>query len=336
MKQSQINVIFFGSSQYCLPVLESLHQNFNLTAIITKPDRLVGRKQIPTPTESKIFGQKHKIEILTPADKTELLSLKNKLEEAEPDIAVAADYGLIIPKEIIEIPKFKTINIHFSKLPDLRGASPVQYTILRGDNCAWISYMIMDEGMDTGDILCQKEVPIGGNETSEELYKKLFNIAAGGLPGVLKQYVKNELKPVKQDNSKATYTKILKRQDGSIPWDIIYNSIEGKSSTLPKESILSFPLFHCSIAPLLIERAVRAFSPWPGIWTEVEIKQSAQDTSEGGTGKKRLKILKAHTESTTTNRQLTTKLIIDQVQLEGKKPVSWRQFRKGYPSLFEV
>lgn len=313
-----LKVIFYGSSNYCLPILESLRKNFNLLAVITKPDQKVGRKQILTPTESKVFALKNNIGLFTPANKIELMSLQAEMEKLEPDIAVVADYGLIIPEEIINIPKYKTVNIHFSRLPDLRGASPVQFTILRGDKSAWITYMLMDKGLDTGDILMQTEYPVNklSNDqiTTGKLYKKLFEMASEELPGLLTDYIKGNIKPMKQNDEKSTYTRILTRLDGYIQWELIYDAIGGKKSgSFPKESILCSSIFSDSSASLLIERAIRGFKPWPGVWTMVKINN--QD--------KRLKILKAHLEG--------EKLLIDEVQMEGKNPVSWNKYTESYP-----
>lgn len=294
-----MKILFFGSSSYCLPVLESLHKNFQISAIITKPDG-------PT----KNFALKNNLPFYTPSSKKELLKLKNTLSTIAPDLAVVSDYGLIIPREIFTLPKFKTLNIHFSKLPDLRGASPVQFTILKIKKSAWITVILMDEKMDTGDIIWQKEainnltrlparqaVEPFNSLTSQELYIQLFKIIAQKLPHIINQFIKGDLKPVKQDSSKATYTKILNRDDGLISFSDLKKALSGK------------------ISPQNIEQMYRAFFPWPGIWTKLSVKNQ----------EKRLKILKLHL--------MSKKLILDEVQLEGKKPVSFKQFIEGYPRI---
>src|SRR3989338_5833902 len=160
-----MKILFFGTSNYCLPVLETLHKNFDLVGVITLPK---------SPIEQ--FTLSHNIKVFTPNNKSELLSLKENLETLRPDLAIVADYGMIIPTEIFYIPSHQTLNIHFSKLPKYRGPSPVQYTILNGEKSAWITIILMDEGMDTGDILWQKEaLRLKGNETTPDLYRKLFS-----------------------------------------------------------------------------------------------------------------------------------------------------------------
>jgi methionyl-tRNA formyltransferase len=310
-----MKIIFFGSSEYCLPILSTLKANFDLITIITKS---------VTPIE--LFARKNGISVFTPKDKNELLALADKIVKLQPDIAVVADYGLIIPKVIFEIPKHQTLNIHFSKLPKLRGASPVQYTILAGET-AWISVIIMDEGMDTGDIVWQKEMKQFSNfpmlqlknETTGSLYKKLFQYIAYELPKIITDYIDGKLTLKKQDHSKATYTKQLSRDDGFIPPQILDTALNGNniskdsiSKYFSQKSVIFETLSHCDIVTFL-DRAIRAFSPWPGVWTKIDIKG------------KRLKFIKAHIDN--------DRLILDLVQLEGKKPVSWKQFREGYPKV---
>ncbi|MCL5798371.1 MAG: methionyl-tRNA formyltransferase [Patescibacteria group bacterium] len=344
-----IRIIFFGSSDYCMPILDSLKRNFELKAVITKPDSPVGRRQILTPTEVKKYSQTHKIPVFTPANKKELINLKEDITKLKSDIAVVADYGIIIPKEIFSLPRLKTLNIHFSKLPDFRGASPIQYTILRGDNSGWISIILMDEKMDTGDILWQKEVKLNGKEITEELYKKLFNVVGLSLPEIINSLNNHKIIPQKQDHSKATYAKIFTRGDGFIPYAIIKPAISGQSPEpskllswpLYREVISNFPITnqkllttrHLSLTAhspqptTIIYNAFRALSPWPGIWTNIQITENRQQIT------KRLKIIHAHVESITHNTPPTTKLVLDLVQLEGKNTVSWKQFTEGYPDI---
>lgn len=328
-----MNVLFFGSSRYCLPVLQSLSENFQLKGVVTRPDRPAGRSGVPAPTEVKLYAAGKNIPVFTPEDKTGLLSLKTEFEKLAPDLAVVSDYGLIIPPDIFRIPLHRTVNIHFSRLPELRGASPVQYTLLNGGQSAWITFQLMDKGMDTGDIISQNEVKIDGNETAETLYLKLFNIAAGLIPDVLNRFANGEIKPSGQNGDLATYTKKLDREDGFLPFEIFKAALTGNSE-------IDFSSFNSDKNPLLlsmiinklkassdrksgtiIERAIRAFSPWPGVYTEVKIEDKNTEV------KRRLKIIKAGI--------LNNLLIPEIVQIEGKNPVSWKQFLAGYPRILK-
>ena len=341
------NVIFFGSSDYCLPILQSLFTNFKPVCVVTKPDQPVGRQKILTPSPVAKFARQYNIPVETPRNKSELLNLKEDFQHFKPDIAIVADYGMIIPIEIFQIPKNQTLNIHFSRLPKLRGASPVQYTILHGEKSSWISVILLDKELDAGDIIWQKEFKLNGGENTEELYKKLFNIASQELPDIIKKYIKKEVKPQQQDHSKATYTRQITRDDGFIPWEILKAAINGKNPQknlfskwpLSKLHLNKFSIFNFQFS---IERAIHALYPWPGLWTIVKITSTKE---------KRLKILEAHLGPKTKDQpaspvrlaealakraggRLKTKLIIDLVQLEGKNPVSWKQFLEGYPAIF--
>lgn len=312
---TKVNVIFFGSSSYSLPILHTLKQNYNLTGIITKSDQPI-----------EFFAQKNNIPFFTPKNKIGLNNLRNTLMNLHPDIAVVADYGLIIPKAIFSIPEYKTLNIHFSKLPELRGASPVQFTILLGKP-PWISVIKMDETMDTGGIIWQKSFNYDQdekyrNETTGSLYTKLFEYISAELPAIINDYIKGKSIPKKQDDSHATYTKILKREDGFVPWEMIMGAMNGKTDDMAKynSQLKNLPaiesLEHFNVG-MFIDRMIRAFTPWPGVWTVIRIKNQELRIMD-----KRLKILEAHVEN--------DRLVLDMVQLEGKNPVTWKQFKEGH------
>ncbi len=330
-----MRVLFFGSSDYCLPILETLNKNFSLVGIITREDKPVGRKKHIIPSAPKLFGNEANIPVFTPKNKSDLLNINIALRQLHPDIAVVADYGILIPAETFCIPKHQTINIHFSKLPEFRGAAPVQYTLLRGDTSAWITIQKLAEELDTGDILWQREEDIDPEDTTGSLYRKLFNSASKELSDVIKQYAEHTIIPQSQDNVLASYTRRLTRQDGFIPWNILNQIIEGKQ--VSEEQRGTWPLYTSILSnfqPLtsdvqhLIYNVFRAFSPWPGLWTLLR-PPGFDGQAEIAIGKKRLKILKLRLEP-------TTRLVIDEVQMEGKQPVSWKQFQEANLSRAEI
>ena len=212
----------------------------------------------------------------------------------KPDIGVLASYGKILPSEILAIPKHGILNIHPSLLPKYRGASPVQAVILAGDKETGVSIIKMDKKVDHGPIVAQFKEEIKPDDTAESLYQRLFTSGAEVLLTILPTYLKDQIKLRQQNDSQSTYTKKLAREDGKIDW---------------------------KWSPEKIERHVRVMHPWPGAFTNVKIKNQIS---------KRLKILKAHLERLSPN---TCHLIPDLVQLEGKKPVTWKQFQEGYPSI---
>ena len=250
----KIKIIFFGSKFYSSPIL-------------------------------KILKKDKKIEIIRIIeDKNSLTGFKSLKEQ--PDVAILAAFGAILPKEILNLPQKGILNIHPSLLPQYRGPSPVQTAILNGDKQVGVTIIKMDEEIDHGPILTQTKEEIKGDDTAQSLYLRLFTIGAEILTTILPAYIEDKIELRQQDHSQATYTKKLTRNDGKIDW---------KQSNQ------------------YLERFIRAMFPWPEAWTDIKIDNQ----------KKKLKITKAHLEN--------KKLILDQVQLEGKNLVSFKQFKEGYP-----
>ena len=233
-----------------------------------------------------------------------------KIENLEPNLIILSAYGQIIPKEILKIPKYGCLNIHPSLLPKYRGPSPIQTAILNGDEKTGVTIFIMDEKIDHGPIVAQKELEIK-NYNFKTLSKKLANLGADLLIEILPKYLAGEMKPIPQDDSKATYTKIIKKEDGKINWQ--------KSAEE-------------------IERMTRAFTLWPGTYTYINLKKP-----------KMLKIIKVKVfkidhQKTPGTIFLTEKkelavacaqnaLILKEVQLEGKRKMSGRDFLNGHPEI---
>lgn len=223
------------------------------------------------------------------------------------ELGIIASYGKIIPDVTISGFKYGILNLHPSLLPKYRGASPVQTAILNNEKETGITIIKIDEKVDHGPILVQTKEAILPADTSETLYKRLFKIGADMLLKILPDYLAGQAKLLPQNHSAATFTKRLTRDDGKIDWQ--------------KPADFN-------------ERFIRAMFPWPGAWAEIEMqstKAPKHQSSESlplcssDAGIKRLKIIKAHLEG--------SKLIPDMVQLEGKNPVTWKQFQQGYPSF---
>ena len=241
--------IFFGTPEFAAIILEKLiAADYVPVAVVCNPNEPVGRKQILTPPLVKRLIEKHlpagrqegPIEIFQPATKLDLLALCPKLSAIAPDFMVIAAYGKIIPKEILDIPYRGTLNIHPSLLPKYRGTSPIQYAILKGDKETGVTIMGVDEEMDHGPILANSILPIANSDTYEILSQKLAISGAELLIKTIPYFISGNIKPIEQDHSKATYTKIIKKEDGEIYW--LKNADE-------------------------IERMTRAYYPWPTSWT---------------------------------------------------------------------
>jgi methionyl-tRNA formyltransferase len=266
-----MKIIFFGSGSYVIPILEFLKKDFEVYVFTTEKneDEPVIRYSI-----------KNNLSYVPVLSFDE--DLKSSIVNLKSSIAVVAKFGLIIPKDILDSFKYGVLNIHPSLLPKYRGAAPVQTAILNGDKITGVSVMKLDEKMDHGPILVQKEEEIGDNETADELYLRLFKIGADLLSQNLNQYIKGGLKLVPQDDKKAIYVEPLTRQNGYV------------NLNKPPE-------------PDILKRMIRAYFPWPGAWTETKIMNK----------KSRIKLLPEN-----------------KIQVEGKKPISLKDFENGYPQIY--
>lgn len=260
---TKIRVVFFGSAEFSLPSLICLHDTpFNIVAVVTQPDKPFGRGKIISRNVIGKWANENKISTLQPENLNDT-EFFNKLSEIHPDIFIVVAYGKILPKTLLNLPKFGSINVHGSLLPKYRGASPVQVAILSGEIITGVSIMQMDAGMDTGPILSQEEVKIAPSDTAGTLSEKLSNIGGVLLVKTLTRLIVGEIKPVPQPHEGISVCKKLSKNDGQINW----------SQTAQK-----------------IEQQVRAFHPWPTTWTTLksdhsllkihEARLSVADTSE--------------------------------------------------------
>ena len=310
-KDNTTKIVFFGTSDRSLPILNSLKDNFNLFLCVTKSDTVVGRKKITRETEVKKWGAENNIEVIT-VDSLKGQDLEHLLEtfaKHKPDIGVVADFSFMIPKSVIDAFNGNIINIHFSLLPKYRGASPVQHAIMNGDEFTGVTYYLLNEKMDEGDILSQFEYKIDSEITSGELYSILFKLSAEKLPQTINNFLKGNITPVKQDHSKATYTisktdpkhTFIRKEDALIDW----------SESVEK-----------------IHREIRAYNPWPISWTYLEDLEKTDLLSEKIILKSSInKKLKVKIYSSNIK---DGKLNINQLQVEGKNKTDWVSFVNGY------
>lgn len=295
------NTIFIGTSDFGVPALEVLIEKYNVKAVITQRDKKVGRKQIVTPPPIKTIAQEYNTEVWQPE---KIKDTAEKIKNLNPDFVVVAAYAQIIPREILDIPKYGFLNIHASLLPKYRGASCIQAAILAGDTEIGVSIMKMDKGLDTGPILAQKSLKIGKDATAGTLFNKLSILGRDLLINTLDKYLAGKIEPIKQNNKKASYVSILNKKDGQIDWQ--------KSA-------------------LEIEKFIRAMHPWPGAFSYLDNKIiKIIDTS---------KIIEVNKykpgELFLDNGSLAIQckkdaLVINTLQLEGKKEISARDFLLGY------
>lgn len=235
----KIRVIFMGTPQFAATLLESLiEKQYHIVSVVTKPDKPAGRKQEATMSAVKEVALRNNLPIEQP-QKLDKEIIK-KISELKPDLIIVAAYGKILPPELLKIPGFGCVNVHASLLPKWRGASPIQNALLAGETETGITIMLMDQGMDTGDILAQKHVSIDTTDTKDLLLIKLTEVSKDLLLETIPLWVKRNISPVPQDGEQATLCQLIEREDGHIMW------------TDDAESIYN---------------RYRALSPWPGIFT---------------------------------------------------------------------
>lgn len=235
-----MKVIFFGTDDFVLGVFHFLTINHQLLAAVTTPDQLVGRHQTLTPSPIKVAAQAKNIPVFTPEKLDQ--DTVSSLQQLKPDLIVVASYGKIIPQAILDIPKLGALNIHPSLLPKYRGATPVQSAILNGDAITGVTVIKMDDKMDHGPIVVQKEFSIDKDDTFESLVNSLFDESAQLLPAAIEKLANKDTLQ-EQNHDDATFVKLIKKEDG-------FFEIENPP------------------APEKLNQMIRAYFPWPNAWTK--------------------------------------------------------------------
>ncbi len=226
-----MKIVFMGTPDFAIPTLEWLiNSKHDIVGVFCQPDKPKGRTQVLTAPPVKELAVKHNIPVFQPT------TLKNGagveiLKTLEPDLVVVAAYGKILPKDFLDYAEYGCINIHGSILPKYRGASPIQWAVLNGDREAGVTTMQMAEGLDTGDMLVVKKIPVDENETAEGLFDKLSVLGADALEETILKLENGTLVPEKQNDSEATYVGMLSKEMSNIDWLLsaweVHNKIRG-------------------------------------------------------------------------------------------------------------
>ncbi len=276
-----------------------------MVGVITQPDREKGRGRKVVISPVKELALQHGLNPLQP-EKAKGEAFQKALRDLQPDLMVVVAYGQILPKSVLNIPKYGAINVHASLLPKYRGAAPIAWAILKGEKVTGVTTMVMDEGMDTGDILLQAEVPIGSDDTCQTLHDRLASLGSRLLVETLERMKQGNIQPIPQDHSKATNAPPLKKEDGHIDWKRDADEID---------------------------RQVRALNPWPGAFTRLDgrllriYKGAAREKPlTGKTGS--VVWVGADFIEVEAGRNA---YIIKEVQLEGRRRMSIREFLSGHP-----
>lgn len=236
-------VVFMGTPDFSLEPLKVLTENTNVVLVVTKPDALVGRKKVLTPSPVKKYAEDLGIEVFTPD------SIKKdyqKVIDAKPDLIVTCAYGKIIPKILIDYPKYGCVNIHASLLPKYRGAAPIQWALLNGEKETGITLMYMDEFMDTGDIIKKAKYTIKDTDDIGTLHDELSKIGGTLLRENLEYLFSGNVERIKQNDEEATYAKMIEREMEELDFN---------------DSVIN------------IHNKIRAFSPWPLTKTKINTEE---------------------------------------------------------------
>lgn len=238
-----MRIVFMGTPEFAVPCLQKLIDcGHEVTGVFTQPDKPQGRKMVLTPPPVKKLALENGIKVYQPTKMRDGTALE-MLKEAAPELVIVVAYGKILPKEILEYPQYGCINIHASLLPLLRGAAPIQWSVINGFEKTGVTSMQMDEGLDTGDMLIRGETEIGENETAGEVHDKLSVLGADVLEKTIDALLKGELAPVKQNHDEFTYAPMLSKELSPIDWSMsakeIHNKIRGLSPWPSANAVLN-------------------------------------------------------------------------------------------------
>ncbi len=276
----QTNIVFFGSSKYSAIDEKALHEQLGICLVVTLPDRQNSKTKEFIPNPVKKYADENNIPVITAEKITP--EIIHQIASSKLDFLVVADYGLILPKALLELPSKASINVHHSLLPKYRGPAPVPFALLNGEKTVGVTIILMNSKIDAGDILLQKTYTVLDSDTADSVLTKLNQIGSVLAIKVIQNFNEYFQKKTVQNESEATFTHYMKREDGFI---------------LGKES------------PEQVKRMIKAYFPWPGVWTKMTLF-----------GKEKIvKLLPGN-----------------MLQVEGKKPMTVKDFLNGYPDTKEL
>ena len=300
-----MRVVFLGTPAFAVSPLDALARaGHEIPAVVAQPDRPAGRGQALKEPATKAWARAREVPVLQP-EKVRDGRLAAELRALRPDVLCVAAYGRILGKDLLELAPFGAVNVHGSLLPRYRGAAPVQWAIASGDRETGVSIMQMDEGLDTGDVLLQRALPIAPDDTAETLAPRLAALGGGALVEALDLLARGAIVPVRQDASRATLAPILEKEHGRIDW------------TRPAAEIAS---------------RLRGFTPWPGAWTTLEgrtVKILAAATGAPTPGAPPGAARKETGQGLSVACGGGTSLLVARLQPEGKAPQDALAFLNG-------
>jgi methionyl-tRNA formyltransferase len=317
-----LRIIYMGTPQFAVPTLEVLiagskpglllPEGYEIVTVITRPDKPVGRGKEIVYSPVKEFALSQGIPVWQPGSLKRPENIE-ALAAYQADFYIVAAFGQILPQAVLDLPRYGTLNIHASLLPKYRGVSPISETILQGDTETGVTIMLINAGVDTGPTLLQRTLSISGDDTTGSLTLKLAALGASALLEVLPLWVQGKITPQPQDEQLASHTRMLRKEDGEIVWNH------------PAE---------------VLARAVRAFTPWPSAYTNWSGKLLKIISAHAVPSEPSLKAKPGTVNQRKENdRQILSVvtgnglLIVDKLQLEGKKVMSADEFLRGYSQI---
>ncbi|MCW8860786.1 MAG: methionyl-tRNA formyltransferase [Deltaproteobacteria bacterium] len=305
MTPENLRTVFMGTPEFALPTLKGLlAAGVNLVGIYTQPDRPKGRGKKLAESPVKQLALQENIPVFQPQKLRDPQAVE-ELRSLNPDLIVVVAFGQILPKAVLAIPRYQCINVHASLLPKYRGAAPINKAIVDGEVETGVTTMLMDVGLDTGDMLVKLSLPIGADETAGQLHDRLALLGRKAMEETLHQLCAGTLKPEKQDDEQTCYAPMMKKEDGLIDWQ--------KSATA-------------------IHNQVRGLDPWPGAYTHLDgevlkIAATAVDEELSGVPGTILSADKTGVRVACGSGSL----VIGELQLPGKKRLAAMNFLSGRP-----
>ncbi len=317
-----LRIIYMGTPQFAVPALEALiagarpglvlPEGYEIATVITRPDKPVGRGKEIVFSPVKQTALAYGIPVWQPGSLKRPENIE-ALAAYHADLYIVAAFGQILPQAVLDLPRSGTLNIHASLLPKYRGVSPIPEAILQGDTETGVTIMLIDAGVDTGPTLLQRTIPIAEDDTTGSLTIKLAELGARALLEALPLWIQGKITPQPQNEQLASYTHMLRKEDGEIVWDR---------------------------PAIVLARAVRAYSPWPGAYTYwrgklLKIISAYAVVSEAGEEAKpgMVSLRKEHGRQALSVVTGNGLFVVDQLQLEGKKAMSAGEFLRGYSQI---
>ncbi len=317
-----LRIIYMGTPQFAVPALEALingarpglvlPEGYEIATVITRPDKPVGRGKEIVFSPVKQTALSHSIPVWQPGSLKRPENIE-ALAAYQADLYIVAAFGQILPQAVLDLPRYGTLNIHASLLPKYRGVSPISEAILQGDTETGVTIMLIDAGVDTGPTLLQRTIPIAEDDTTGNLTIKLAELGASTLLEVMPLWVRGKITPQPQNEQLASHTHMLRKENGEIVWN--------RPATM-------------------LARAVRAYSPWPGAYSYwrgklLKIISAHAVASEPGEEAKpgTVSLRKENGRQALSVVTSNGLLVLENLQLEGKKVMGADEFLRGYPQI---